>query len=96
MEKEVGDIIQECIRPNFVELPEVIDRLPTPNMRGQYNPLDTDPEDMDSLTEADDDDDDDNEEEEEEEGTVKEVKGNEENETEQVMRNFFLFSFLRL
>lgn len=86
MEKEVGDIIQECIRPNFVELPEVIERLPTPNMRGQYNPLDTDPEDMDSITEADDDDD-----EEEKEGTVEEVKGNEESETEQVMSIFVSF-----
>ncbi|KAK3881286.1 hypothetical protein Pcinc_014272 [Petrolisthes cinctipes] len=82
MGKEVGDIIQECIRPNFVELPEVIDRLPTPNMRGQYNPLDTDPEDTDSLTDADGDDD--NDEEGEEGGTVEEVKGHEENEIEQI------------
>ncbi|XP_069937012.1 dynein axonemal heavy chain 3-like, partial [Cherax quadricarinatus] len=50
MEKEVEDIIQECIRPNFVELPEVIERLPTPSMRGHYQPLDTDIEDDDSIS----------------------------------------------
>ncbi|XP_042221032.1 dynein axonemal heavy chain 3-like isoform X5 [Homarus americanus] len=49
MEKEVEDIIQECIRPNFVELPVVIERLPTPNVQGQYYPLDTDLEDNESL-----------------------------------------------
>ena len=37
MEKEVEDIIEECINPNFVELPEVIEVLPTPDMRGKYN-----------------------------------------------------------
>ncbi|RXG59109.1 hypothetical protein Avbf_01105 [Armadillidium vulgare] len=44
MEKEVEDIIQECIKPNFVELPEVIDCLPSPEMRGKYDVVDTDVE----------------------------------------------------
>lgn len=42
MDKEVDDIIQDCIRPNFVEMPEVIDQLPTPEMRGLCHPPDTD------------------------------------------------------
>ncbi|XP_066944541.1 dynein axonemal heavy chain 3-like [Macrobrachium rosenbergii] len=51
MGKEVEDIINDCIKPNFVELPEVIETLPTPNMRGRYQPLDTDIEEDLSLTE---------------------------------------------
>ncbi|XP_064093936.1 uncharacterized protein LOC135206506 [Macrobrachium nipponense] len=50
MGKEVEDIINDCIKPNFVELPEVIETLPTPNMRGRYQ-LDTDVEEDLSLTE---------------------------------------------
>ena len=42
MHKEVADIIQECIKPNFVELPEMIECLPTPDMRGKFDPQDTD------------------------------------------------------
>lgn len=45
MDKEVSDIIGECIRPNFVELPEVIEQLPTPALRGLCQPPDTDRED---------------------------------------------------
>ncbi|XP_063587791.1 dynein axonemal heavy chain 3-like [Penaeus indicus] len=51
MDKEVGDILGECIRPNFVELPEVIEQLPTPALRGLCQPPDTDRED-ESLPES--------------------------------------------
>lgn len=46
MEKEVEDIIQECIKPNFVELPEVIECLPSPDMRGKFDVNDTDVEEI--------------------------------------------------
>lgn len=45
MDKEVDDIIHDCIRPNFVELPQVFEELPTPANRGQYDTQDTDVED---------------------------------------------------
>lgn len=54
MNKEVDDIIKECIRPNFVELPQVIEELPNPTMQGQYHTHDTDVEDELSLTEEED------------------------------------------
>ena len=54
MNKEVDDIIKECIRPNFVELPQVIEKLPNPTMQGQYHVQDTDGEDEVCLTEEED------------------------------------------
>ncbi|XP_050716714.1 dynein axonemal heavy chain 3-like isoform X3 [Eriocheir sinensis] len=45
MDKEVDDIIHECIRPNFVELPQVFEELPSPANRGQCDTQDTDVED---------------------------------------------------
>lgn len=54
MNKEVDDIIKECIQPNFVELPQVIEQLPNPTMQGQYHIQDTDMEDELCLTEEED------------------------------------------
>lgn len=54
MNKEVDDIIKECIQPNFVELPQIIEQLPNPTMQGQYHIQDTDMEDELCLTEEED------------------------------------------
>lgn len=36
LEKEVEDILKECIKPNFVEIPDIIQCLPSPDMRGNF------------------------------------------------------------
>lgn len=44
MEKEVDDIIHDCMRPNFVELPKVFEKLPNPTVRGENHVHDTEAE----------------------------------------------------